>query len=230
MRASHANLSSSTINFRRDLLLLDVLIQSVNEFQADCMKLCQKNYPTIHNKGMSQHHLSLAFSRRLSRTLIEFGHNCEYVALDSDIDSAPTHCYRVTSDVGTVWVLTSHLVTGGKNCRQKFLQAVNHWQEEYSFAIQPNDLLLLVGDHWFSRNRQSREILYWWTGQLPDDVEKYQIQGVKLSESETLLSHLLEKYFSLSPYFVKCTHPLKRSTDNQTVLKYVQLYCVAQLS
>lgn len=211
-------------------MLLDVLIQSVNEFQTDCIKLCQEHFPTIHDKGMSQHHLSLAFSQRLSHTLTEFGHDCEYVALDFNTNLHPIHYYRVTSDVGTIWVLTSHLATGGNMCRKRFIHAINHWQEEYSFAIQPNDLLLLIGDHWFSRNKLSRELLHWWTGQLPDDVEQYKVQGVKLSEGSTLLSNLLEDCFSLSPYFVKCTHPLQRSLDKMAVRKYVQLYCIAQLS
>ena len=211
-------------------MLLDLLIKSVNEFQTDCMKLYQKHYPNIHSEGMDEHHLSLAFSRRLSRTLTKFGHDCEYVALGSTAHFNPIHHYRITSDVGTVWVLASHMVTGGNMCRKTFLQAIDHWQGEYSFAIQPNDLLLLIGDHWFSRNRQSRELIHWWTGQLPDDVEQYTTQGVKLSEADSLLGHLLEDCFSLSPYFVKCTHPLQRPIDKQALRKYVQLYCVAQLS
>ncbi|NRF60732.1 hypothetical protein [Vibrio coralliilyticus] len=211
-------------------MLLDVLIQSVNEFQADCMKLCEKHYPTIHNKGMNEHHLSLAFSRRLSRTLTEFGHHCEYVALESHSNTEQPHHYRVTSDAGTVWILSSHLLSAGSNCRQKLFKAVTNWQEEYAFAIQPNDLLLLISDHWISRNKQSRELLHWWTGQLPDEIDQYKLQGISLYESESQLACSLEQHFGLSPYFVKFTHPLRRSTDQQLVRKYIQLYSVVQLS
>lgn len=214
----------------RWVLLLDVLVQSVNEFQADCMALCEKHYPTIHNKGMSEHHLGLAFARRLSRTLNEFGHDYEYKALDSHGGTDLPHHYRISSEIGTVWILTSHLLSAGPSCRKKLFRTIAQWQEEYGFAIQPNDLLLLLSDHWITRNKQSRELLHWWTGQLPDEIDEYRVQGITLYESESLLAQSLEQHFNISPYYVKATHPLKRATDQQLVRKYIQLYSVIQLS
>ncbi len=211
-------------------MLLDVLIQSVNEFQADCMTLCEKHYPTIHNKGMSEHHLGLAFSRRLSRTLTEFGHCCDYKPLDLYVGGENPHHYRITSEIGTVWVLTSHLVSAGSSCRKKLFKTVAQWQEEFGYAVQPNDLILLLTDHWITRSKQSRELLHWWTGQLPDEIDEYRLQGISLYESESQLAQSLDNNFGLSPYFVKFTHPLKRSTDQQLVRKYIQLYSVIQLS
>ncbi|MCW8336663.1 hypothetical protein [Vibrio paucivorans] len=209
-------------------MLLDVLIQSVNEFQADCMKLCEKHYPTIHNQGMSEHHLGLAFARRLARTLNEFGHTCDYSSLESTKQTDFPHHYRVSSDVGTVWVLTSHMISAGKTCRHKLMKDIGQWKSEYGYAIQPNDLLLLLTDHWISRSKQSRELLHWWTGQLPDEIDEYSAQGINLYESESQLSQLLEEQYSLSPYFIKFSHPLKRSTNQQLVRKYIQLYAVIQ--
>lgn len=81
-------------------MLLDILTQSVNEFQADCLKLCEKHYPTIHNQGMSEHHLGLAFARRLARTLTEFGHRCEYAPIESVYQTEQPHHYRISSDAG----------------------------------------------------------------------------------------------------------------------------------
>ncbi|KOO04378.1 hypothetical protein [Vibrio nereis] len=211
-------------------MLLDVLIQSVNEFQADCMKLCEKHYPTIHNQGMSEHHLGLAFARRLARTLNEFGHAFEYKPLDSYVQTEHPHHYRVSSEIGTVWILTSHLVSAGNSCRKKQLNTIAQWQEEYGYSIQPNDLMLLVTDHWITRSKQSRELLHWWTGQLPDEIDEYKLQGISLYESESQLSQSLEQHFGLSPYYVKFTHPLKRATDQRLVRKYIQLYSVVQLS
>ncbi|MFB9136855.1 hypothetical protein [Vibrio olivae] len=212
-------------------MLLDLLIQSVNEFQADCMKLCEKHYPTIHNKGMSEHHLGLAFARRLARTLLEFGHQCEYTSIESALQPSDLpHHFRVSSDVGTVWILTGHLVSANATYRNKLLKSVAQWQSEYSYAIQPNDLLLLLTDHWISRSKQSRELLHWWTGHLPDEIDQYNAQGISLYESDSQLSTTLEQQFGLSPYYVKFTHPLKRSTNQQLVRKYLQLYSVIQLS
>ncbi|WGV98199.1 hypothetical protein QF117_04905 [Vibrio sp. YMD68] len=209
-------------------MLLDVLIQSVNEFQADCLKLCEKHYPTIHNQGMSQHHLGLAFSRRLARTLNEFGHHCDYGSLESTKSTDAPHHYRVSSDVGTVWILTHHMVSAGKTCRQKLMKDIGEWQQEYGFAIQPNDLLLLLSDHWISRSKQSRELLHWWTGQLPDEIDQYNAQGITLYESDSQLTNLLESQYKLSPYYIKFSHPLKHSKNQQMVRKYIQLYAVIQ--
>ncbi|MDN3685810.1 hypothetical protein [Vibrio sinaloensis] len=211
-------------------MLLDVLIQSVNEFQVDCMKLCEKHYPTIHNRGMSEHHLGLAFARRLSRTLNEFGHSYDYQAIDTTSSNDQPYHYRVSSEIGTVWILTSHLVSAGTSCRNKQFKTIAQWQQEYGYAVQPNDLLLLLTDHWITRSKQSRELLHWWTGQLPDEIDEYRTQGISLFESESQLSRSLEQHFNLSPYYVKFTHPLKRSTDKQLVRKYIQLYSVVQLS
>ncbi|MEH0664840.1 hypothetical protein H4F18_05080 [Vibrio scophthalmi] len=211
-------------------MLLDVLIQSVNEFQADCMALCEKHYPTIHNKGMSEHHLGLAFARRLSRTLTEFGHACDYTAQECLTHKEMPHHYRVSSELGTVWIMTSHLVSAGSTHRKKLFKSIALWHAEYSYAIQPNDLVLLLSDHWITRSKQSRELLHWWTGQLPDQLDDYRIQGVSLYESDSQLAATLEEQFGMSPYYVKFTHPLRRSTDQQLVRKYLHLYSVIQLS
>ncbi|MCR9421039.1 hypothetical protein [Vibrio sp. RM-69-4] len=209
-------------------MLLDILTQSVNEFQADCLKLCEKHYPTIHNQGMSEHHLGLAFARRLARTLSEFGHPCHYSVIESIPQRDMPHHYRVSSDAGTVWLLTHHMVSAGKTCREKLMQDIAQWKYEYAYAIQPNDLLLLLTDHWISRSQKSRELLHWWTGQLPDEIDQYLAQGITLYESDSLLTQSLENRFQISPCYIKFSHPLKRSKNQQLVRKYVQLYAVLQ--
>ncbi|MFA0413369.1 hypothetical protein AB4520_06120 [Vibrio renipiscarius] len=211
-------------------MLLDVLIQSVNEFQTDCMTLCEQHYPTIHNRGMSEHHLGLAFSRRLVRTLTEFGHHSQHSSIElTSSQDHPSH-FRVSSDAGTVWILTSHLISAGNSCRRKLFKTIQQWQNEYDYAIQPNDLLLLLTDHWITRSQQSRELIHWWTGHIPDDIDDYRSQGVSLYPSESQLALTLDDYFNIRPYYVKLTHPLKRTADQQFVRKYVQLYSVVQLS
>ncbi|KOE82293.1 hypothetical protein [Vibrio aestuarianus] len=209
-------------------MLLDILTQSVNEFQSDCLKLCEKHYPTIHNQGMSEHHLGLAFARRLARTLSEFGHPCDYFPIESNPHRDQPHHYRVSCDAGTVWILTHHLVSAGKTCREKLMQDIAQWKYEYAYAIQPNDLLLLLTDHWISRSQKSRELLHWWTGQLPDEIDQYNAQGITLYESDSWLTQSLETRFQISPCYIKFGHPLKHSKNQQLVRKYIQLYAVLQ--
>ncbi|MGF1740186.1 hypothetical protein L4C34_03710 [Vibrio profundum] len=211
-------------------MLLDVLIQSINDFQADCMALCEKHYPTIHNQGINGNHLGVAFSRRLFQTLEVFGHRSEFAPLELALSKEPPHSFRVTSEAGNVWIITSHMMSAGKVCREKLLRQVSVWQQEYGFSIQPNDLLLLLTDHWISRSKQSRELLHWWTGQLPEEIDEYSAQGISLYKSDSLMSQVLHDHSSLLPYFVKYTHPIKHSKNQQLVRKYIQLYAVVQLS
>lgn len=58
---------------------------------------------------------------------------------------------------------------------------------------------------------KSRELLHWWTGQLPDEMEEYHAQGIGLQESDSQLTQTLEHYYQISPCFIKFGHPLKRS-------------------
>jgi len=208
---------------------LDVLIQSINEFQADFRLICEKHYPAIHNQGMTEHHLGLALSRRLTRTLVEFGHSCEYHPIElykNTHDKAPH--YRITSDIGTVWILTHHFVSANQTYREQVSTKIEIWREEYGYVIQPNDLLLLVSDHWINRQTQSRNLLYWWMGSLPDHIEDYRSQGITLYECDSQFTQLLETAFNKSPCFIKFTHPLMRSQDNDSFKKYLQLYAVLQ--
>lgn len=124
-------------------MLLDLVIQSVNDFQDDCLKLCEKHYPAVHNQGMSEHHLGLAFSRRMEHTFRHFGYNS--IVRPIEVLDAPDlpHHYRISSEIGTVWVLSHHMVSAGKSCRENLLSSTTEWQSEYGYALQPNDLLFL---------------------------------------------------------------------------------------
>lgn len=209
-------------------MLLDIVIQSVNEFQADCLKICEKHYPTIHNQGMTEHHLGLAFSRRLARTLTEFGHSCEYVPIELKVHKELPRHFRVTSDMGTVWILTNHIMSAGPTCRDNIMKNIMFWREEFAYAIQPSDLLLLISDHWISRAAKSRALLHWWMGTLPDELEAYTAQGICLYESDSVMSQTLDKYFKTTPCFMKYAHPLINTVNKHAVKKYMQLYAVLQ--
>lgn len=212
-------------------MLLDILIQSVNEFQADFRLLCEKHYPAIHNQGMTEHHLGLALSRRLARTLVEFGgHTCDYQAIELNKTNEKHAHFRVSSDIGTVWIITHHFVNAGQNYREQIFKKIIQWREEYGFAIQPNDLLLLVSDHWINRQTQSRNLLHWWMGALPDHIEEYIAQGITLNECDSQMTQFLDDYFQASPCFIKYAHPLIRNRDNRSFKKYLHLYAVLQWS
>ncbi|MGR5117560.1 hypothetical protein ACPV5T_00830 [Vibrio astriarenae] len=209
-------------------MLSDILIQSISQFQQDCSKLCERHYPAIHNRGMTEHHMALAYTRRLNSTLNEYGHSSSTQPLDMRPKRDLPHHYRVTCELGSVWVITQHMMNASKTYRNKLIRDIAQWKSEFGFAIQPNDLLLVLSDHWLTRSHSSRELIHWWTGVLPDEMNAYQAQGVSLYESDSQLSQTLEEHFNLSPYFLKIAHPLKRMNNEELVRKYVQLYAVIE--
>lgn len=206
----------------------DLVIRAIHDFQKDCLLLCENHYPTVHNKGMSEHHLGRAFARRLASTLDSFHLPNQFEPMDTTQSPEHPHHYRIASGEGTVWVLTHHLASASSRCKEKLLTDITEWQAEYGYAIQPNDLLVLLGDHWISRSKQSRELLAWWMGELPEDANEYTRQGISLTDSESKLVHELDSRFAIRPCFLRFGHPLVRSKDQQLVRKYVQLYAILE--
>ncbi|GEM76139.1 hypothetical protein [Vibrio sagamiensis] len=209
-------------------MLLNLVIKSVNYFQDDCRVLCQKHYPTVHNKGMDEHHLGLAFARRMQHTFSQFGHQSSIHPVDISSQQDLPHHYRISSDIGTVWVLSHHMVSAGKVCRENLLASIAKWQCEYVYSLQPNDLLFLVTDHWFNRSKTSRELIHWWMGELPKPLKDYVEQGINLYAGDSTLINSLEQRFSISPCYLNFAHPLRRNHDQRQVRKYIQLYTVLQ--
>ncbi|MGF1756019.1 hypothetical protein L4C33_20825 [Vibrio makurazakiensis] len=209
-------------------MLLDLVIHNINHFQDDCLKMCERNYPAVHNHGISEHHIGKAFARRMENTFKAFSHPCVIHPLETVESTDLPNNFRVTSDSGTIWVMTHHMVSAGKTCRKKLLSSIHEWQSEYGYSIQPNDLLILICDHWIGRSKNSRELLHWWMGELPDEINEYSEQGITLYKSESQLANSLSEGFNISPCYIKFAHPLKRSTNKQLIRKYIQLYAVLQ--
>lgn|GEM_PF-739531 len=209
-------------------MLKDLVIQGLKEFQNDCLLLCENNYPTVHNRGMSNHHLGLAFARRMSSQFTQFDYKNYFESIENgSSESQPSH-FRVSSELGTVWVHSHHLMNASKSCRKNILDDINLWQAEYGYAIQPNDLLVVIGDHWFNRNKSSKELFSWWNGDLPDDNEIYASQGVNHKLSDNTLSADLASIFNISPCYIRYSHPLIKPVEKQPVRKYIQLYSIIE--
>ena len=209
-------------------MLLDLVIKSVNQFQDDCLKLCERHYPTVHNQGISEHHIGKAFARRMEHTFISFNHASIINPLEMLSSGENPRQFRISSEIGTVWMISHRMVSAGKTCRKKLMLDIHNWQQEYGFAIQPTDVLIIVSDHWITRSKNSGELLHWWMGDLPDEMTEYSQQGITLRESDSQFATDLNNNFSISPCFIKFGHPLKRSGNQQLVRKYLQLYAVLQ--
>jgi hypothetical protein len=208
-------------------LLLDIVNQSINEFQWDCLTFNEQHYPTVHNQGMSDHHLASAFTRRLLRTFITRGYNEAYsMAVHVDRTKMGTSHYQVSCGLGTVWLLSHNMGNAGTASREKLINHVVSWHQSSSTSVKTNDVLLIVADHWLNRSLHSRQLLPWWLGQLPEPLDQYLAQGIKLSACATSLNDSIQQRLGITPHLLKCTHPLVNTQTVQTIRKYAQLYCV----
>ncbi|CAH0529541.1 hypothetical protein [Vibrio hippocampi] len=220
-------------------MLQQLVICSIKNFATDCQQLCVKHYPAIHNQGMTAHHLGLAFAKRLSADLLQAGYPSEHHsnkhgsnehgsnkhrAIESTQRVEQANLYRVTSSLGTVWVITHHFINGNLNSRQQLIAHIQDWQSEYNDSIQPKDILLVVGDHWINRHSHSREMIHWWSGALPEELDNYRQQGVKLVASEQTFSKQLLNGCGLSPYYCHYIHPLHSTVTQKVVLRYAQFF------
>lgn len=209
--------------------MLDLVVKSIHDFQSDCANLLERDYPAVHNQGMSDQHLGLAFTRRISATLQKFGHPSHYFSLESIKNQGSEHNFGITSELGTIWLISHHVLGTGTACKKNLLNDIHEWKAEYAFATQPNDLLVIVSDHWINRNKQSKELIHWWMGVLPDSLDQYRKQGITLNESESQFSHELLTHFDTAPCLLTYSHPLSRRTSTKSnVQKYVQLYAAVE--
>lgn len=115
-----------------------------------------------------------------------------------------------------------------KAAGENMLRDINQWQAEYGYAIQPNDLLVVIADHWFTRGKWSREILSWWNTELPKNEGEYKEQGVLLWKSESSIYKELEQRFSIRPCYLSFAHPLRKPNTKDAILKYIHLYSILE--
>jgi hypothetical protein len=210
-------------------MLLDTIIQSFERFQIDCQTLCRQHYPAVHNGGLTEHHLATAFARRLKTDIEKHAASVAIVPLDH-IDSEPLpNAYRIVSPYGCIWVLAHHFVNGNQTSRGKLISLVQQWQVECRTALDKNDLLVVLADHWLSRCHQSRSLISWWCDELPEAPSQYLKEGVKLIGSNTSMRQELFQRYQLSPNYVAYAHPLTKLCSDEHVMKYVQLYAVISI-
>jgi hypothetical protein len=204
-------------------LLLDIVNQSINAFQSDCLRFNRQDYPTVHNQGMSDHHLASAFLRRLRRTLDEQGYEFWSKPFQLLRNQTVTNYHIVSSSQGTVWLLSHDIGNAGEASKNKLIDNIVAWHEAVSGT---NNMLLIMTDHWLNRSLHSRQLLPWWLGRFPDGIEHYVTQGIKLSTCESSLNANLSQRLDVTPNIITCTHPFINEKTHQISRKYVLLYCL----
>lgn len=208
-----------------------MVIEALKQVQDDCSSLTKSAYPTVHNRGMDNKHLASLVERRLTGVANSYDTHVLSEAFDvrADPNSKELPFRRFTTHYGNLWLLPDSLKTANKTHRQNLIKLVSLWREEYGFVIQPNDCLVLVCDHWFSRISSSQQLLDWWLNRFPDDFASYIEQGILLAPSETPKLDELLAPLSLSPCYKFHAHPIKKDGvegDSVIVKRYVHLYAI----
>lgn len=212
-------------------MLKDIVIQALKQVQSDCSSLTKSAYPTVHNRGMDNKHLASLVERRLTGVASSYGTTLVSEAFDVRPEQSTQELpfRRFTTHFGNVWLLPDSLKTANRTHRQNLVKMVSLWREEYGYVIQPNDCLVLVCDHWFSRISSSQQLMDWWLNRFPDDFASYVEQGILLAASEGEKLDELLSPMSLSPCYKSHAHPIKKdgADGNQACIKrYVHLYAI----
>lgn len=201
------------------LLVGDYIFSSIERFQLDCLQLCEQHYPTVHNRGMRENHLGKALSRRIIATLNDKGIPALFEQCQSD-EQLPQPIFRIHNNELTIWIIAQRLLSANLARRKAFVQTIIDTCQKMD-AQQPN-YLVVVADHWFDRSKASKEILGWWLGCLPDNIEPYNKDGVRLLMPE----HGIQQQFEALGYPLngsyKTYHPLKKD-GSRTIHKYILL-------
>ncbi|MGF1873261.1 hypothetical protein [Photobacterium indicum] len=204
-------------------MVSDLITVSIQQFQEDCLQLCDQHYPTVHNRGMRENHLGKALCRRMMSTFQQADITPLFTQID-DENALPQPIYNIKSNEFTVWVIAHHLLSANIARRDALVHTIKNVSE--LFDANTKNYLLLVADHWFDRSKASKEIPSWWLGQLPENIEDYYHDGIKLLETPNTLPVAMNECVELTNGLMQIHHPLKSHASNKTVHKYILLTAI----
>ncbi|GHA33422.1 hypothetical protein ACFFLZ_05795 [Photobacterium aphoticum] len=200
-------------------MVSDFLSTSIEQFQSDCMQLCEQHYPTVHNRGMRENHLGKALCRRILHTLSDANIQATITQCQNE-DKLSQPVFHIQTSSFSVWVIAHRLLSANLARRQALINTIKETKERLT-GDHPHHLVL-VADHWFDRSKASKEIPAWWLGQLPRNAVDYLNDGIRLQAVEIGLPEQLAA-LSLTEGHHALHHPLRRDNHQKTVYKYILL-------
>lgn len=206
-------------------MLKELITAALEEMQTDCRVLTQQHYPTVHGQGMLPHHLTAIFERRLTLLMEEnkIRSEAESVDLNDEQERRANPFRKIRTTQGNVWVYSFSIKAGNGVFKQHLLLNLAKWRKQHQQAVADNDYLVLIGDHWLSRNSGSQQLLDWWLNHLPRNQHDYQQAGIRLVRSHLPRLDGLMSQLKLSPCHKHFGHPLM--TEHK-VNRYLHLYAV----
>lgn len=208
-------------------MLKELIAEAVEEMQADCKKLIQQHYPTVHGQGILPHHLTSIFERRIALLMkernLEWQTSGIFLDLDQEQDRRGNPFCKISTLHGNIWVIAVSIKSNNTIFRQQLLFNLAKWRKQYATCIKKEDRLLLIGDHWLSRNSGSQQLLDWWLNNLPNNQVDYKQIGLHLTRSRlTKLDSTLSPLRLMSCY-KQHSHPL---VNPDSVSRYLHLYAL----
>lgn len=208
-------------------MISDLLSVSIQQFKADCLQLCEQHYPTVHNRGMRGDHLGKALCRRIVATLSQADIPARLQVVEQE-GKADQPIFRLETPQFTLWVVAHRLVSANLARRESLVAAVDSVKSACQAHSHPH-YLILVADHWFDRSKASKELPAWWLGQLPENIDDYQADGIRLLDSAQSFPETLAQRLHIMDGTHQIHHPLKRHSDGKTVHRYLLLTAVYPL-
>jgi len=175
---------------------------------------------------MRENHLGKALCRRVLSILKQADFTAELQQYHDD-DNLAQPIFRIETTGFIIWIIAHRFVSANLACRDALVQSVNKAYQQ--ICQEKPQHFLIVSDHWFDRSRASKEIPAWWLGQLPDNVNDYLADGIRLQAPAKALPESLQQKYHFSEGVHQVHHPLKRHGSNKIVHKYILLTAYYQM-
>lgn len=208
-----------TLALKKECSLLEpIFIQALDAFSDDYKTLCKHHYPAIHNRGMSPVHLSAAFHRRLG-SLIERENKTMDCSLFHHDAIHQNYIYSALIDEQKVWFIYPSFINAKTEAKTQLLLEIKQLKDNHN--LQNGDYVAILCDHWFDRTRSSKTLYYWWTGMLPINEKRFNLQGIQNLEMNDApdFSATIKDEFQLACINRSIYHPLEANKQH-ALLKY----------
>ncbi|WP_159064864.1 hypothetical protein [Thaumasiovibrio subtropicus] len=196
-------------------------------FDVDCRLLCEHHYPTVHNRGMKENHLGKALARRLCHQLMKLDINAE--TQEKRSDPAFAHpVYMVSYEGHEIWIVAQQMLSANHHCRETLIEELNLIELQMEHVNQQH--ILIIADHWFDRSRASKQLPAWWIGELPNNLQAYYNEGIRLQASPDSLRSNLKHRFGWREINTDLRHPLLKVNTDLPIHRYMLLSAHIDLS
>lgn len=203
--------------------MLDQLItESLRHFQSDCLNFSEKNYPTVHNRGIKEAHLGKAFARRVINAFAKHNTNTSLTEYEGvDALSPPFFCIESTQY--HILIVVHRLLSANQASRKGLINNINKILNNIEIKKEKETRLIILADHWTDRSNASKSIPCWWLGHQPIHQMEYAAQGIKLIDAKHSFSQDISHECQLEGGRHRIYHPLHRYKDGLPFFKYMLL-------